>query len=226
MTSSAGERRETNRITYSAHLQPKGAIDDLRRSPTRMRLVQSGNAYRTLGIPDDVRCRAADHAGPRPAVQIIDLVRPGAVAVGLRVRDQPSAMRKLARLAAKTSSLDPDLACAAVMMRKNCHSYGHRGVALVHAQIPAIFKPTGAFAVFHRAVDFGAADGEPIDLAFLLLSPVKDDAAHLLTLACAARRLRDRDLRKRLRSARDSDAAYLLLTTEDWRGRHDHGADL
>ncbi len=217
MNSSVGERQETNHIAFSAHLKRTGAIDDLRRSAGQIRVVQSGSLPAMPGIPADVLGRAADYASPRPVVQIADLVRPCAVAVGIRVPGKRHAMRKLARLAAKSSGLDLGLACTAVVMRNNCHAYCHSGAALAHAQIPSIFKPTGAFAVFDRPLDFGAADGEPVDMALLLLSPVKDDASHLLALACAARRLREPGLKERLRSARDSDAAYALLTTDCWR---------
>jgi PTS system nitrogen regulatory IIA component len=94
-------------------------------------------------------------------------------------------------------------------------------VAIPHAAIPGLERPVGVFACLKSAQDFGAADDVLADLAFLLLSPDGDDPTHLRALARVARRLRDRDVAARLRSATDAEAIHIVLTSDAWREPED-----
>lgn len=60
-------------------------------------------------------------------------------------------------------------------------------------------------------MDFDALDGQPIDVAFLLLAPEGAGADHLKALAQVARLLREPGMLERIRSARDATALYALL---------------
>jgi PTS system nitrogen regulatory IIA component len=126
---------------------------------------------------------------------------------------------ELARLVAAENSLDHDLICRAVLERGETSTFGFgRGVAIPHASLPGLKRPLGAFARLSPPQDFGAADEVPADLAFLLLSPDGDDPTHLRALAWVVRRLRDRDVAARLRSANDAEAIHVVLTSDAWRG--------
>jgi hypothetical protein len=73
-------------------------------------------------------------------------------------------------------------------------------------------------------------------LLALILSPGGDATALLRALACAPRRLRDRDVAERLRAAVGAEAVHAVLTSDGWRGEVDeqdlrgakapHGQDL
>jgi PTS system nitrogen regulatory IIA component len=103
--------------------------------------------------------------------------------------------------------------------RGESSSFGFgRGVAIPHAAIPGLEQPIGVFACLKPAQTFGTADERPADLVFLLLSPHGDDPTHLRVLARVARRLRDREIAARLRSANDADAIHVVLTSDTWRG--------
>jgi PTS system nitrogen regulatory IIA component len=67
-------------------------------------------------------------------------------------------------------------------------------------------------ARLERPVDFEALDGQPVDIAFLLLAPEGAGADHLKALARVARVLREPGIIDRIRAARDGDALYALLT--------------
>jgi PTS system nitrogen regulatory IIA component len=62
------------------------------------------------------------------------------------------------------------------------------------------------FARLSAAVDYGALDGEPVDLVVLLLSPESCGADHLKALARISRTLRNRDILSALRAAPDAEA--------------------
>ena len=88
---------------------------------------------------------------------------------------------------------------------------GH-GVAIPHGKLPKIERIFGLFARLDKPIDFEALDGEPVDLVFLLLAPESAGADHLKALALIARLLRDSNNARKLRSARDSNALYAVLT--------------
>ena len=70
----------------------------------------------------------------------------------------------------------------------------------------------GLFARLDRPVDFEALDGQPVDLVFLLLAPEGAGADHLKALARVARLLRDPEVARKLRDARDAEALYAVLS--------------
>lgn len=136
----------------------------------------------------------------------------------LRARDVRQVVGELVRLATAEAGLDCDVVSRAVLERGAASTFGFgRGVAIPHAAIPGLDRPIGAFARLKPAQDFGATDNIPADLVFLLLSPDGDDPTHLRALACVARRLRDREVAARLRSAKHAEAIHVVLTSDAWR---------
>ena len=79
----------------------------------------------------------------------------------------------------------------------------------------AVYKDV---AVAHKKALFAqlatAADDLPVDLVFMLLSPVDAGADHLKALARVSRRLRDRTFLTKLRGAGSPDALYALFTAD------------
>lgn len=146
------------------------------------------------------------------------LITPARVLPRLRARDARQVVCELTRIAAG-AELDHFQVQQAVHARgeTSCFGFG-RGIAVPHALVPGLEAPLGVLARLHPAQDFGAADEMPTDLAFLLLSPDGDDPTHLRALACVVRRLRDRDVAARLRSAEGAEAIHAVLTSDAWRG--------
>jgi len=91
---------------------------------------------------------------------------------------------------------------------------GH-GVAIPHGRSPGLVAATGAFVRLAEAVDFGAPDGQPVDLLFALAVPEHFTQQHLVLLGQLAEMLGDAAFRQRLREAADSAAVYRLLAA--WR---------
>lgn len=74
---------------------------------------------------------------------------------------------------------------------------GH-GVAVPHTYSSALDSRLCAVAQLPEGIDINAPDGEPIRLAFLLLSPTGDPEGHLATLAEIARLVIDPQVRNKL----------------------------
>jgi PTS system nitrogen regulatory IIA component len=77
------------------------------------------------------------------------------------------------------------------------------GVAIPHARSADIDQCRGAFLRLSHPVDFGAADGQPVDLVLALLVPEHDIQAQLVRLSELAERFADADFRRVLREAAD-----------------------
>jgi nitrogen PTS system EIIA component len=79
-----------------------------------------------------------------------------------------------------------------------------QGAAIPHARIAGLADVTAVVARLAIGVDYGALDGEPVDIAVLLLSPEGAGADHLKALARVSRALRDPASLARLRDAVDT----------------------
>lgn len=79
---------------------------------------------------------------------------------------------------------------------------GH-GVAIPHARIDGCERARGAFLRLSLPVDFGAADGQPVDLVLAMAVPRDAMQGHLELLAEVAERFSQEHFRIHLRQARD-----------------------
>lgn len=95
---------------------------------------------------------------------------------------------------------------------------GH-GVAIPHGRVANLDASRGAFLRLAEPVDFGAADGTPVDLVLALAVPQHYVQEHLQQLAEVAERFADADFRAALRSAANLDELGRRLLADDPR-RH------
>jgi NhaP-type Na+/H+ or K+/H+ antiporter/mannitol/fructose-specific phosphotransferase system IIA component (Ntr-type) len=86
------------------------------------------------------------------------------------------------------------------------------GVAVPHAYTEGIESRLCAIARVPAGVDFGARDGEPVRLVFLLLSPSGDPEGHLATLAEIARLLVAAEVRDRLIEVEEHEVIGVVTT--------------
>ena len=94
--------------------------------------------------------------------------------------------------------------------RLGCTGLGG-GIAIPHCKLPGIDRVAVAVATTEQPVDFGAADGKPIRLIFLVVSPTQGAAAHLQALARVSRMLRVPGVAQRLREAAGSEQLHEAL---------------
>jgi PTS system nitrogen regulatory IIA component len=127
--------------------------------------------------------------------------------------DKKTLLALMAARAAKITGIHERVILDAVMQREKLGSTGvGKGIAIPHARLTGCPRVVGLFAQLHTPIEFDAMDGQPVDLAFLLLSPEGAGADHLQALADISRLLRDGAVADRLRSAKSADAVLALLT--------------
>ncbi|NNF57413.1 MAG: PTS sugar transporter subunit IIA [Rhodothermaceae bacterium] len=81
-----------------------------------------------------------------------------------------------------------------------------KGLALPHARTPGVNGTVAAFAVTEAPVDYGALDGVPVRLVFLLVGPDTARGTHLHLLGRISRLMNDDAFRTRLTEATDAQA--------------------
>jgi nitrogen PTS system EIIA component len=142
-----------------------------------------------------------------------DLLKPEGVFASLRVKNKKQALRELAARAARVTGLDERHIFDMLLQRERLGSTGvGRGIAIPHARISGLDHLAAVFVQLDEPIDFEASDSEPVDLMFGLLAPEQAGADHLKALARISRVLRDPQTLEKLRSARDKDALYAVLT--------------
>lgn len=131
----------------------------------------------------------------------------------LEVSSKKRLLESLARLLASGHpALDADSVFHRLTERERLGSTGlGHGVALPHARIKELGQALGAFVTTAAGVDYDAADGEPVDLAFALLVPERANEEHLQLLAKLAGLFSDPRIRQRLREAESTEAVAVIL---------------
>jgi Kef-type K+ transport system membrane component KefB/mannitol/fructose-specific phosphotransferase system IIA component (Ntr-type) len=101
-------------------------------------------------------------------------------------------VRELAGLAAKGTGLDAQKVGDQVWEREQVMSTGlEKGLAIPHARLEGLKAPVLAVGLSQTGVDFDSFDGQPTQLIFLILTPIKDNGAQLEILADISRTFHD-----------------------------------
>ena len=129
--------------------------------------------------------------------------------------DKQKLLLQLARKAGSRLRLPPDNIFTELSKREELGSTGvGGGVAIPHARFNQIDKPFGMLLRLQQPIEFGALDGKPIDIVFLLLLPESAKGAQLSALAFVARKLRKPAVTAALRKATDAAETFRLLASE------------
>jgi PTS system nitrogen regulatory IIA component len=149
---------------------------------------------------------------------LIDFLRPSAVVAALAVPTKKALFQHLATLAETAHGVDAALVVERLTERERLGSTGFGGgIAIPHGKIEGLDHVVGVVAQLAAPIDFSAIDDLPVDLVFMLLSPVDAGADHLKALAQVSRALRDNGLVAKLRGAASDDALFALFASRETR---------
>jgi len=141
-----------------------------------------------------------------------------AIKTSLPGGNKRSLLQQLANVAGQRLGLDPAGILASLNEREQLGSTGFgQGVAIPHGKIDGVAQIYGLFARVGEPLDYKAIDGRPVDLVFLLLSPVDAGAEHLKALAAISRVTRNGGTLEKMRGARSRDALAAVLMAADER---------
>lgn len=172
---------------------------------------------KTLDAYHEKSTRGAREVFPTAAL-IPDLLEPSYIDLELTSKTQASVLRDLVSLAQKTERvLDPRELLTSIKEREDLCSTGlPGGFALLHARHLAPYRFEGSFIVLGRtiqAVPFGAPDGRPTRLFFLLCC--QDERIHLHTLARLCMLAMNTSVISQLWETEDGQSAYDVLVAAE-----------
>jgi PTS system nitrogen regulatory IIA component len=112
-------------------------------------------------------------------------------------------------LAEQNSSLNADELFRNIIEREQLGSTAiGEGMAIPHCRMKNCSRAMGALIKLDSAVDFEAADQQPVDILFVLLVPEEEHDQHLKILAEIAGLFSKADFRNEIRSATSSQEMY------------------
>ena len=122
-------------------------------------------------------------------MRLASLTRPELIFPDLPAGNRDAVLRDLAeRVAAQGLVNDPEELFQKLREREQLGSTGiGSGVAIPHCKLPGLSHGVVAVGMVPDGVDFGAADGKPVKLLFLVLSPSASPGEHLQVLATISR---------------------------------------
>ena len=117
------------------------------------------------------------------------LTSPELVFPALQATDGAGILRELAeKIAARSAVGDAETLFQRLWEREQLGStaIGH-GVAIPHCKLNGLPRVLVAVGISRGGVDFGATDGKPVRLFFLVASPSRSPAEHLQSLAAISK---------------------------------------
>ncbi|NOG52730.1 MAG: PTS transporter subunit EIIA [Planctomycetes bacterium] len=183
-------------------------------SKSRIEIVEPVAIGKTSAAPEDERGDEDDGAQALLCLQrqgdyLMRALRPD-LAVRLHVHDVASLFADLVeRFVKQVPAIPKEDLLSELTERERVFptALGH-GVAVPHAYCRTLEARMCAVAQIPSGISFGAPDGQPVRLVFMVISPAGDPEGHLATLAEIARLVADEGTRMKLLNA--SDPAQLL----------------
>ncbi|AVQ87424.1 MULTISPECIES: PTS IIA-like nitrogen regulatory protein PtsN [Plesiomonas] len=125
------------------------------------------------------------------------------------------ALEIISELAASRLTVAPQTLFEAMLAREKMGSTGiGNGIAIPHGKMEPGTTTVAVFIRTEQPIPFDAVDNQPVDLLFALLVPEDQCQQHLQTLSAVAKRLADKSVCRRLRTALSDEELYQILTEE------------
>lgn len=154
-------------------------------------------------------------------ISLSELLSPGGINLNLQSAQRDDVLGELVNLIQEVAA-QPEARQTllhALREREQLHSTGiGDGVALPHARnalVGLVNHPVVVFGRHNQGIPYGAIDGAPARLFFLLIAPTVTE--HLAILARLSRMLRDSKLRKNLLAAETPQKILELIREAETR---------
>ena len=152
-------------------------------------------------------------------MRLTDILQAGCVKVPLESHSKQDAVFELVDLLAGQMGIEnADELKQAVWQREMTRTTGiGHGVGIPHGKSGGIARLCMAIGKAEPPIDFGAIDGKPVDLIFLLASPVDQTGPHIQALATISRMLTDVEFRATIKEAGDREELYRMICDHEAR---------
>ncbi len=104
----------------------------------------------------------------------------------------------------------------AVLEREEIMSTGvGKGLAIPHGKAAEISENYVAFALLETPIDYGAVDGEPVSMVFLLAGPSSNSSQHIKLLSRISRLMNNNQFRERLKECETAKEILEVFEQEE-----------
>ncbi len=140
-------------------------------------------------------------------MKITDLLKKEAIDLNVKATGKDELIQKAVELMVKNGNIkDKDEYTKLVTKREKEGSTGiGEGIAIPHGKGECITKPGLSAMVIPDGADFGALDGKPVKLIFLIAAPDNKENVHLDVLSRLSTLLMDEEFREKLINAKSKD---------------------
>ena len=152
-------------------------------------------------------------------MKFADFVKGDAIKADLEATEKEAVIKELVSSLVKAGQLkssEEENIVQAVLKREELGSTGiGRGIAVPHTKHPSVTEPIGTVGVSHNGVDFMSLDGEPVNLFFMLISPLDKPSEHLQALENISKQLQDETFCRFLKQAKTPADVNQVLEEAD-----------
>ncbi|MBK8482285.1 MAG: PTS sugar transporter subunit IIA [Proteobacteria bacterium] len=150
-------------------------------------------------------------------MRIANLISKDRIVAELRAQTKDEALREISGVIG--ADLGADVAqdiCDALAQRERLASTGiGEFVAIPHGKLDRLPSMVAALARSRDGIDFGAMDGQPTRLFFVIVAPGSANGLHLRALARVARLCKSADFRQSLLRAEAPEAMFEILCSAE-----------
>ncbi|WP_367988817.1 fructose-specific PTS transporter subunit EIIC [Vibrio sp. NTOU-M3] len=139
------------------------------------------------------------------------------IKLDLAAKDKESAFDELAEVLVSAGKVsDKEQFIQDLWEREQTGNTGFEdGVALPHAKSSAVISPAIAVGISKSGIDYGAEDGKPSEVFFMIASPEQASDFHIEVLASLSSKLIEPTFLDSLKSAKTTEAALALISKEN-----------
>ena len=149
----------------------------------------------------------------RREVSILEHFSRKSISAKLKFDDRDKAIQELCELAGEHEDMpDAESLLAAVLQRENEMGTAiEEGMAIPHARLAVLRKPTIVFGRSLAGIKWNSPDGKPTHFIFLLLTPKDDDDVQIQILAIIAKAMSEKETRNSIMQAKESHEIWAIL---------------
>ncbi len=155
-------------------------------------------------------------------MKLIDYLYPELIFLDLPARSKEEALVEIARSMTQAGAVQSECELLKVISQRESQgstSLGN-GVAIPHARMKCLERITLAMARVTPGIDFGGEGHPPVQLIFLLLTPVDRAAEYLKVLARLSKLTKETDLLKSMKKIPTPQAAWEFFASLDNQDIH------
>jgi len=149
-------------------------------------------------------------------MKISSLLKEELILTQVDCKSKKSVLEIISHLAGDGLNIEAQVLFNSLIAREKIGSTGiGNGVAMPHVKIDASLPAQAVFLKCTEPIDYGAIDGQKVDLFLAFFIPEDQCTEYLAALAQCSKRLLDKALLKQLRHANDAKILLALLASTE-----------